>query len=29
MILAFIMMMGVKRGEAAPPPIPTGGIAGD
>ena len=29
MILAFIMMMGVKRGEAAPPPIPAGVAAGD
>jgi maltose/moltooligosaccharide transporter len=29
MILAFIMMMGVKRGEAAPPPLTAGGVAGD
>ena len=29
MILAFIMMMGVKRGEAAPPPLTAGEVAGD
>jgi maltose/moltooligosaccharide transporter len=29
MVLAFIMMMGVKRGEATPQPLPAGDASGD